>query len=151
MKRSPLQRKTPMRCGSWKSSPAKQSDWRAELRANPKRSSIKSKPKRPTVAEGSKYLAACRDERCFLRIPGVCRLRDPEETIVPAHRNEGKGQGQKVSNELSLPACYWCHVEYDQGKQFVREEKRAFWNNGYAEWEPRRARKMGLDELKEAA
>lgn len=30
--------------------------------------------KRPTVAEGSKYLAACRGEPCFLRVPGVCAV-----------------------------------------------------------------------------
>lgn len=150
MKRSGfVPRKTPMSRGSWKSSPVEPKDWRTELRANPKRSTLKSKPKRVAVAEGSKYLAACRGEPCYLRIPGLCRLHDPDETCVPAHRNEGKGIGMKVDNALTCPACFWCHSEYDQGKRFTREEKREIWNNGYAEWEPIRARKMNL-ELEEA-
>jgi hypothetical protein len=142
-------RKSSLERKPWKSSPTKQTDWRSELRSKP-RATLKSRPKRVTVAEGAKYLAACRNERCYLQIPGLCRLRDPDETCVPAHRNEGKGTGLKVSNELTLPACFWCHAEYDSGKRFVREEKRALWNAGYAEWEPVRARKMGICEMEVA-
>ncbi|MEM5384157.1 hypothetical protein VSR68_11265 [Paraburkholderia phymatum] len=145
MKRSGFKPRTkPMARGSWsrKDSPLPDTLLR--------RSRIKSRPKRVTVRGGSKYLAACKNETCFLRLPGVCPLRDPEETIVPAHRNEGKGTGMKVANELTLPACFWCHVEYDQGKRFAREEKRGFWNAGYERWEPVRAAKMGI-EMKEAA
>lgn len=137
MKRSPLQRKTPLKRSAFKTA-----DKATALR----RSAIKARVKRPTVAEGSKYLAACRNERCYLQIPGVCRLRDPDETCVPAHRNEGKGMGLKVSNELTCPACYWCHAEYDQGKLFAREYKRELWNNAYAEWVPVRNRKMGIEQ-----
>jgi hypothetical protein len=108
---------------------------------------LKSKPKRATVAEGSKYLAACKDEPCFLRIPGVCN--GDWTTCVPAHRNEGKGMGMKVPNFLTLPACYACHAEYDQGKRFIREQKRDMWNAAYVEWQPVRARKMGLVEQQE--
>jgi hypothetical protein len=114
-----------------------------------KRVGLKRKAKRATVAEGSKYLAACRDERCYLQIPGLCRLREPDETCVPAHRNEGKGTGLKVSNELTLPACYYCHTEYDQGRRFTREEKREMWNDAYEEWNLVRARKMGFVEQQE--
>ncbi|VBC97839.1 gp74 [Burkholderia pseudomallei] len=46
--------------------------------------------KRPTVAEGSKYLAACRGEPCFLRVPGVCRLNPLDETVVPCHSNQSR-------------------------------------------------------------
>lgn len=147
MKRSPLQRKTPLQRGSWKSSPTDTKDWRTELRANPKRSTLKSKPKRPTVAEGSKYLEACRGEPCYLRIAGVCN--GDWTTCVPAHRNEGKGMGLKVPNYLTIPACYACHAEYDQGKRFIRDQKRNMWNDAYVEWQPVRARKMNL-ELEEA-
>jgi hypothetical protein len=98
------------------------------------------------VADGAKYLEACRGERCFLRIPGICRLLDPDETCVPAHRNEGKGIGLKVPNILTCPACYACHAEFDQGRRFTREQKRELWNAGYAEWEPVRARKLGIEE-----
>lgn len=140
MKRSPLTRKTPLKRGSWsrKSSPLPEGTKPA------RKTAIKARVKRPTVAEGSKYLEACRNEPCYLRIPGVCN--GDWTTCVPAHRNEGKGMGLKVSNHLTLPACHACHVEYDQGKRFVREEKRGMWNDAYAEWEPVRARKMGLEQ-----
>jgi hypothetical protein len=111
---------------------------------------MKRKVKRVTVADGAKYLEACRNEPCFLRIAGVCN--GDWTTCVPAHRNEGKGMGLKVPNILTLPACHACHAEYDQGRRFMREEKREMWNAAYAEWEPMRARKMGLvEEQAEAA
>jgi hypothetical protein len=145
MKRSPIQRKTPLQRKPWKSSVTDQPDWRSELRAGGiKRSSLKSKPKRVTVADGSKYLEACRGEPCFLRIVGVCW--GDTESVVPAHRNEGKGMGLKVPNILTCPACYACHAEYDQGKRFTREQKRELWNAGYSEWEPVRNRKMGIEQ-----
>jgi hypothetical protein len=117
----------------------------ADRKTTLRRSEMKRRVKKPTVAEGSKYLAACRNEVCYLRIVGTCPRREPEETSVPAHRNEGKGIGLKVPNELTCPACFWCHAEYDQGKRFTREEKREIWNQGYAEWEPVRTRKMQLE------
>ncbi|KXU82447.1 hypothetical protein CI15_33480 [Paraburkholderia monticola] len=150
MKRSPLQRKTPLKRGSWKSSPVDQKDWRAEMRANPKRSTLNSKPKRVTVAEGAKYLKACRGERCYLNVFGVC-LHDPA-TVVPCHSNQskhGKGMGIKAKHEFTVPGCRTCHVFIDQGSA-TREYKFDIWDRAYAEWEPVRARKMGL-ELKEAA
>jgi hypothetical protein len=148
MKRSGFgPRKSSLQRKPWKSSVTDQPDWRAELRAGGiKRSSLKSKPKHVTVADGAKYLAACRGERCFFQIPGVCRLREPDETCVPAHRNEGKGMGLKVPNILTCPACYACHAEFDQGRRFTREEKREMWNRAYAEWEPVRNRKMGITQ-----
>ncbi len=101
--------------------------------------------KKPTVADGSKYLEACRGEECYLQIVGVCN--GDWTTCVPAHRNEGKGMGLKVSSELTAPACYACHAEYDQGKRFVREEKREIWNQGYSKWQPVRARKMQIETM----
>lgn len=142
-------RKTPMSRGSWKSSPTDTKDWRAELRANPKRSTLKSKSKRPTVAEGSKYLEACRGEDCYLRIRGVCC--GWSETVVPAHSNQakhGKSMGRKADHIFTVPACLLCHTWIDQGSA-ERERKFAEWDSAYAEWVPVRARKMNL-ELEEA-
>jgi hypothetical protein len=143
MKRSPIQRKTPLQRGSWKSSPTDAKDWRAELRANPRRSTLKSKPKRPTVAEGSKYLEACRGERCYLRTPGCV---GGGETVVPCHSNQskhGKGMGIKADHIYTVPGCWVCHARLDQGV-FPREQKNGWWDAAYAEWEPIRARKMNL-------
>ena len=85
----------------------------------------------------------CRGQRCYVLIPGVCR-NDPQ-TVVPAHSNQlihGKGKGIKANDKYTVPACFWCHYEIDQGKTFTKEEKFAFWDEAYARWEPVRDRLM---------
>lgn len=91
----------------------------------------KSKPK-TRVGHDKKMLAACRGEVCWLAIPGVCR--GDVATVVPAHRNEGKGMGLKVADALTVPACMHCHAEYDQGHHLTRDEKRAIWDSAFARW-----------------
>jgi hypothetical protein len=150
MKRSSFgPRTTPLKRGSWKSSPSKQTDWRSELRSG----GIKRKARKPTVAEGSKYLAACKGEDCYLRVPSQCRRIPNDETVVPCHENSlaaGKGMGLKSDHRRTVPGCFWCHSWLDQGKG-TREEKAIVFKLAYAEWEPVRARKMGLvEELTEA-
>ncbi|WP_184247325.1 nuclease domain-containing protein [Paraburkholderia atlantica] len=146
MKRSGFgPRTTPLKRGSWKSSPVDQKDWRAEVRSG----GIKRRVKKPTVAEGSKYLEACRGERCYLSVFGVC-LHDPA-TVVPCHSNQsrhGKGMGIKARHEFTVPGCRACHAFIDQGSA-TREFKFDVWDRAFAEWEPVRARKMNL-ELEEA-
>lgn len=148
MKRSAFApRKQPMSRGSWsrKSSPLPEGGIKTALR----RSAIKARIKKPTVAEGSKYLEACRGERCYLNVFGVC-LHDPS-TVVPCHSNQsrhGKGMGIKAKHEFTVPGCCACHVFIDQGSA-TREYKFDVWNQAYAAWEPIRARKMNL-ELEEA-
>ncbi|HDR8989951.1 TPA: DUF1364 family protein [Burkholderia vietnamiensis] len=102
-----------------------------------------SRPKRAT-GDAAKYLAACRGESCYLLIRGVCPRRPADETVVAAHRNEGKGMGLKVPDRLTVPACYWCHAEYDQGHKLTRDEKRETWNEGFRRWELVRKEKMGI-------
>ena len=93
-----------------------------------------------STRENREYALACYGEPCFLRMPGMrCWSLD---TVVPAHRNEGKGMGLKVDDELTVPACYGCHAEYDQGKRFTREEKREFWNRAFIAWKVARVAKM---------
>lgn len=99
----------------------------------------KSKPKaRP--GQDKAMLNACRGESCYLAIPGVCH--GDVATVVPAHRNEGKGMGLKVADVFTVPGCFHCHAEYDSGKIFSREEKRAIWNAAYAVWQPVREQKF---------
>lgn len=64
-----------------------------------------------------------RDRPC-----AVCGIDDG--TCSPAHRNEGKGMGLKVSDALVAPLCFSCHRELDQGKG-SRAEKRDTWNRAY--------------------
>ncbi|MFM0218260.1 nuclease domain-containing protein [Paraburkholderia caledonica] len=112
------------------------------------RSTFKRKARKPKAGDDKRMRDACRDEPCYLRIPGVC-TSDPRKS-VPAHRNEGKGMGLKTADVFTVPACPTCHSEYDQGKRFLREHKRALWNAAYTRWQPVRAAKMGL-EMQEAA
>jgi hypothetical protein len=110
-----------------------------------KRVGLKRKAKRPTVAEGSKYLEACRGERCYLRTPGCV---GGGETVVPCHSNQskhGKGMGIKADHRYTVPGCWVCHSRLDQGI-FPREQKNGWWDSAYAEWAPVRARKMGIEQ-----
>ncbi|WP_408588781.1 nuclease domain-containing protein [Paraburkholderia tropica] len=109
---------------------------------------IRRRVKKPTVAEGSKYLAACRNEPCYLRVPGVCRRNPNDETVVPCHENSlaaGKGMGLKSNHARTVPGCFWCHSWLDQGSA-PREKKQVTFSQAYLEWSPVRARKMGITE-----
>ncbi|WGS46818.1 DUF1364 domain-containing protein [Burkholderia sp. JSH-S8] len=140
MKRSGFgPRKKPLARGSWsrKSSPLPEQA--------PRKTAMKRRPKRPTVAEGSKYLVACRGEPCYLRVPHVCPCNPNDETVVPCHDNSlaaGKGMGIKASHERTVPGCYWCHAWLDQGKA-ERWQKADAFLLAFVEWVPVRARKMG--------
>jgi hypothetical protein len=137
-------RKSSLDRSSWKSSPTDSKDWRSDLRANPKKG-MRSRPKRPTVAEGSKYLEACRGETCYAHINGICW--GGTESVVPAHSNQakhGKSMGRKADHIFTVPMCFACHQWTDQGSA-TREEKFALWDRAYEEWETVRARKMGIE------
>ena len=45
--------------------------------------------------------------------------------IQVAHRDEGKGMGQKVSDHLVAALCPECHRELGEGKNLTRSERRA--------------------------
>jgi hypothetical protein len=114
-----------------------------------RRRAIKQRLKRPTIAEGAKYLAACRGEPCYLRVPHVCALDPCDTTVVPAHSNlqeHGKGLGIKAPNEFTFPACGACHFWLDQSKVPTKEERRAATLAALARWRPVRDRKMGMGE-----
>lgn len=51
----------------------------------------------------------CRDRACI-----HCGIQNG--TTVPAHRNAGKGMGIKNSDVWTIPLCFRCHSDYDQGK-----------------------------------
>jgi hypothetical protein len=97
-----------------------------------KRSAFKKKARKKRAWQDKSMLEACRGQACFLAIPGVCC--GDWTTCVPAHRNEGKGLGMKTPDALTVPACFTCHTEYDQGKRFTRDEKRAMWDAAYESW-----------------
>jgi hypothetical protein len=109
-----------------------------------RKSGIKAKRKRVTVAEGSKYLAACRGEPCYLHMRGCL---GGGETVVPCHSNQarhGKGMGIKAKHEFTVPGCANCHALLDQGPG-LRDQKFAVWDIAFEAWVAVRAVKMGID------
>lgn len=71
-----------------------------------------------------KLLELCRELPCQ-----CCGRQD--NTVVAAHRNEGKGMGLKVSDALVASLCYECHAELDNGKTLTKDERRDMWNRAY--------------------
>ncbi|HEY6022242.1 MAG TPA: hypothetical protein VIY48_20955, partial [Candidatus Paceibacterota bacterium] len=112
-----------------RSAPMKRSPWPpADNKTTMKRSEMKSRVRKPTVSEGSKYLEACRGERCYLQITGVCIARDwASPDVVPCHSNllqHGKGRGIKAENRFSFPGCRACHFWLDQSMVPTKDERR---------------------------
>ena len=73
-------------------------------------------------------------EVCQFMLPGVCNIGSPDG-CEPAHSNnlsDGKGMGIKAHDYRHVASCHACHVEYDSGTKFTREEKREFFDNGWA-------------------
>jgi len=139
MKRSkPLVSKTPMKRSAWPLA-----DRATALR----RSKLKTRVKKPTVADGSKYLAACRGEPCYLNVK--CPWTDwADPTVVDCHSNQsrhGKGGALKAKHSFTVPGCAACHEWLDRSGA-PWEQKCAAFDDALARWEPVRARKMGLKE-----
>lgn len=112
-----------------------------------KRTAIKKKARKPKAGDDKTMRDACRDEPCYLRIRDVCN--GDWRTCVPAHRNENKGGGLKNPDYFTLPACFACHYEFDQGKRFFRQQKRDMWNEAFERWERDRAQKLGIETNQE--
>lgn len=106
---------------------------------------IKTRRRKPTVAEGSKFIDACRGEECYLRVPGVClSFGWAHRSVVDCHSNQGKhgkGGGLKAKHWFTVPGCSACHEYIDRGPA-PRAEKFALWDSAYERWEPVRDRKM---------
>lgn len=67
------------------------------------------------------WLDLCRNRPC-----ANCGAQDG--TIVPAHRNEGKGMGIKTHDAYCCPLCMSCHHAYDNGPASL-DEKRQLWRD----------------------
>ena len=87
----------------------------------------------------------CYGQECYLRIPGVCR--NDRGTVVPCHSNSlrhGKGRGLKARDDMTVPGCFWCHAQFDQGKQFTYEEKLGFFAAAMIDWAAYREDRYGV-------
>jgi len=90
---------------------------------------------RPKI-DGIDYLILCRGQDCYLRLPTT--PLHPIDTVVACHSNQskhGKGMGLKASDIFTVPGCFTCHAELDQGKTMSRDEKNTAWDQAYARWE----------------
>ena len=100
--------------------------------ATPMKTSRKARPK----INGIDYPRLCWGQQCYLMLKHVV-IHNPA-TVVPAHSNQarhGKGMGLKASDIFTVPACYACHAEIDQGRMLSKEQKFAAWDAAYARWE----------------
>lgn len=108
-----------------------------------KRTAFKRSAPKKRTGHDKTMLTACKGELCYLRIPGVCI--GGLDTVVPAHSNQakhGKGMGIKADDQFSVPACFACHAEIDQGNRFGKEEKFSYWDSAFEAWEPVREMKL---------
>jgi hypothetical protein len=147
----PLERKSPMKRTGFARKPGSPFSSFANAKTAMKRTEMKKRAKRkPTVAEGSKYIDACRGEECYLRVPGVCcSLGWAHESVVDCHSNQskhGKGAGLKAKHEFTVPGCAPCHFWLDRGPA-PWEAKVLTFDTALEMWVPIRERKMGLPEV----
>jgi len=143
-----LQRKTPMARGTsvlQQKKPLARGQAQLARQATPIRSRSKTNANpRPATGEA----ALCRGRSCYLAIPGLCR--NDVATVVPAHSNQaqhGKGRGIKAHDVYTVPACFLCHAELDQGNRFTRLEKFALWDQAFERWRHDRAVLMGMNKI----
>lgn len=116
-----------------------------------RRTEMKRRVKSVTVADGKRYIDACRGEECYLRVSGVCcSIGWAHESVVDCHSNQsrhGKAGARKADNIYTVPGCGLCHAFIDQNRVGTpKQEKYDIWDRAYAEWEPVRARKMGINQ-----
>lgn len=96
---------------------------------------MKARRRTRAKIDGIDYLALCRGQQCYLRLPAVT-IHNPA-TVVPCHSNQsihGKGMGLKASDEFTVPGCYACHAELDQGRIYTKQQKFDAWDAAFARW-----------------
>ena len=143
----PLQRRTGLTRTAFARKPKSPFSSLANAKTAMRRTEMKRRVRRPTVEEGSKYLAACRGEPCYLNV--TCPWTDwADPTVVDCHSNQsrhGKAGARKADHEFTVPGCGACHDWLDNGGA-PYELKCAKFDDALERWKPRRARKMGLPE-----
>jgi hypothetical protein len=77
-----------------------------------------------TTAASKWYAAVASLETCSL-----CRAYG----VQVAHRNQGRGLGQKSAFHLTAAICPPEHYAIDNGKDMTQEQRRAAWNAAYVD------------------
>ncbi len=72
-------------------------------------------------------LDLAREAPCCADFLHVCRV----DTVVAAHRNEGKGMGHKVADYAVAFLCAEAHRMIDCSVHITRDESRAMWQRAY--------------------
>lgn len=65
-----------------------------------------------------------RSERWLRAVATLDCVRCFKSGTQAAHRNEGKGMGQKTDDCLTAALCPECHAEIDSGQAMTRDERR---------------------------
>ena len=122
----------------------------ADRRTLERHAGMKRRVKKVTVAEGKRFIDACRGEECYLLVPGVCcSIGWSHESVVDCHSNQsrhGKAGAMKADNKFTVPGCGPCHRWIDQNTVGTpRQVKFDVWDRAYERWEPVRARKLGIE------
>lgn len=110
MKRTPLQRKVPLRSktGLKDKAPMNRA---AGARKRPPAT------ERAKAARASKIRKSAQGKECLVRLPGICN-HDPETTVAAHIRIAGTcGMSIKPSDLLTVRACHACHDEIDRRTQ----------------------------------
>lgn len=100
------------------------------------RSAFKRRAPKRRTGQNKAYLEACRGQRCYLQVEGVCLGLAGLETVVPCHSNQnrhGKGMGIKAHDKYTVPGCMTCHSWLDQGSA-PKQIKFEYWNRAYDRW-----------------
>lgn len=146
-----MKRRTPLNRTGFKRKPVSPFSSLATSSVALRRTGLKRRARRPTVAEGSRYLTACRGEHCYLQIVAICTAPDwASPDVVPCHSNlqeHGKGTGRKAAHEFTFPGCAACHFWLDQSMIPTKEERRAATLSALERWRPVRDRKMNAQEV----
>ena len=90
-----------------------------------------------------KFRDLCRDQPCYLQIPGVCNGNS--ETVVACHSPNldslcgHTGMGMKVSDAHTVAGCFACHDFIDNRSSgsldlVSPEDRMEWWLRGYFRW-----------------
>lgn len=156
MKRSPIQRRTPLRAKP-RHQPTVEREPKpvALLKATRKATyagTTVAAPK-PQTERNPVLLEMARGRRCLLLATTACRTFDGETTVA-AHENQNKGMGLKSDDWRSAWACVHCHGWYDQGSAGKAEKRRAFFaahGRQITEWEKVAADAAEPEKFRKAA
>jgi len=84
------------------------------------------------IYRNESLIKACREQICFLRLPGCTG-----QPTAAAHSNllrHGRGHAHKSHDCFVVPACLNCGREFDHGKLLIKEQRELIWMGAWERW-----------------